>query len=140
MNCQPYKCRKEKSTLAIYGSQFEHHLLTGGSIKCDICRKDLAKTGNDGSCFICSVCDKGMCKSCKEGHKTAKCNLESLTFKPSSLSVYKSEYQHHLSTGGTIKCDICRKALCSLEYDSPCYICQFCNKGMCFNCSKSHEE
>jgi hypothetical protein len=140
MSCQPWKCRFQNSTLAIWGQEFAHHLSTGGSIKCDVCRNGLATLGHDGPCYICNVCNKGMCESCKNNHKTATCNPYALVHKQSSLATYRGDFEHHLSTGGTIKCDVCRVALCSLQFDTPCWVCPYCNLGMCAPCSKTHEK
>jgi hypothetical protein len=136
------------SSTSVYGSQYAHHISTGGTVKCDECRDDLCGTNLDNPCYVCSACNQGLCTSCGPSHccptiesayKQNCCGSHTTQYHDSSNSVYGSQYAHHISTGGTVKCDVCRTDLCGQSSDNPCYVCSRCNKGMCTDCGPSHE-
>ncbi len=80
-------CKYSNSTLNIWGSQFAHHLSSGGAIKCDDCRTDLARQNEDGPCYVCQLCSQGFCKSCGGKHCCGCCS-GSCQYKNSTLNIW----------------------------------------------------
>jgi len=143
MSCEEGNKTYINSSLDQWGAEFAHHLETGGTIKCDICREAMCdNSGFNSPAIICKSCGKGMCYGCGESHffqpAPPTCSPSTCNYIESSLGQWGGEFAHHLSTGGSVKCDVCREALCYESQDGPAYICSLCNKGICESCMNNH--
>ena len=134
-------CNQYPSGMALWASQFEHHLSTGGTLKCDDCRDGVWSNNMDGPAWVCRVCSKGFCEGCGTQHYCADpnaCSASNCDQYPSGMDLWASQFEHHLSTGGTLKCDACRGGFWSNNMDGPAWVCRVCSKGFCEGCAGSH--
>ena len=137
-------CDQYPSGMELWAHQYEHHISTGGTLKCDDCRNDTWYPGNDGPAWVCRVCQKGFCYNCS-GHACPEAEPEPERCSPNSIEVHSSgmelwahQYAHHLSTGGTLKCDDCRNGTWYDDHDGPAWVCRVCGKGFCEDCWSNH--
>ena len=142
MSCEEGNKNYIESSLDEWGSQYEHHLSTGGTLKCDICREAMCDTnGFDTPAISCKSCGKGMCYGCGEPHfyqSAPTCSPSTCGYIESSLDSWGVQFADHLESGGSVKCDVCREALCFQSQDGPAYICSLCAKGICESCMNNH--
>jgi len=153
-------CDLKTSGLSIWGKEFRSYLYNGGKLKCDECRTETWWSNHDAPTYLCRICKKGLCTTCgvkhfckdanshsesksegesnKDAGETSKCSSEKCQRFPSGLAIWGSQFHHHLQSGGTIKCDVCRVGTWWINHDGPTYICTICNKGLCISCSKIH--
>ena len=134
-------CNYYPSGMELWASQYEHHLSTGGTLKCDGCRGGFWSNNSDDAAYVCKVCKKGFCDGCGSSHYCSDpnaCSPENCTYHPSGLKLWGSQFEHHLSTGGTLKCDVCRLGFWSNSEDAPAYECKICKQGLCEECAARH--
>ena len=130
-------CSYHNSGLDLWASQFAHHLSTGGTLKCDGCRAGVWWTGNDAPAYVCKICNKGFGECCGESHYCPDpnaCSKNTCDYHDSGMNLWASQFAHHLSTGGTLKCDNCRAGTWWTGHDAPAYVCRRCGKGYCTSC------
>ena len=157
-------CDQYPSGMELWASQYEHHISTGGTLKCDDCRNDTWYPGHDGPAWVCRVCQKGFCYNCS-GHacyepkpepipepepeqkpepipepEPDRCSAYTIEVYPSGMDLWAHLYQYkqHVESGGTLKCDDCRKGTWYYGHDGQAWVCRLCRKGFCENCWSKH--